>query len=646
MQAPFRYGAVPMSGNVAGTVEELPRRHTRRWIVLGVGVLLLLLAADGAWATLAARRNLQTARDDLQSAVDAMVKGDVNGAGADLRAAASAAGAVNSFRHHPAVWLAGALPWVGDNIAAIDALGDSAALAAQAGNSVVDAARAAGWEQGGIPGLSGNKLSASQLAQVAPQLDQAAATLGQAQARLAQVSTNSLVSSVKNAVLTARDKFAGDIKLLSSATDIARVLPRLLTNGNRYLLMVQNPDEPRGTGGFAGFYGFLTVQGGHFHLDKIFPLTAPRLGAPVAAAADYRARWAQLDGLVDLRQTNYEPDLPTTSGVVLQIAQRLGWGKFDGIIMVDQVWMQQMLRAMGPVTSSAWPVPLTADNVIPVLSHDVFFVPDANRNGDNSDESNAAQTQIALDIWNAFQSRQIPPADLASATATSAAERHLMLYSTDAATEALLTKLGAAGNTGLGTNPIYVTWSALSANKVGYDQKRSVAVDVTLAGDGTATVKTTLHLQNNASASGSPGEYYGDGTDFPLGTFAAYTSVYFPKSVSAYPVFNASGSTVTGVQKDQGFPVAIGYVHAPSGGNFTWSVTYTAPNAVTQVGTQHEYRLDFLPQPTLSGIPLSVSIHLPDGSTVASASPGVSTGGASATYSDTPLTPTSIWVRY
>lgn len=620
-------------------------RRLGRWTVLA----LVLLALDAAWAAAAVKGHLQTARNDLVAAGDLLAAGKLDEAAAHLADARSAAHSAGNFGLHPSVWIAGHLPFVSDDIGALKALSDSAELAAGAGETVVGAVRGAGWSGSGLPGFSGSSaLADPQLTGIAPELGQAASTLTRAEQLLEGVRTDGLIGPIRDAVVTARGKLSGNAKLLGNATDIAKLLPELLTNGKRYLLIGQNLDEPRGTGGFIGFYGFLRIKNGRMNLERFVSateFTAPKpVGLPVDVTTEYRKRWQDLYALTDVRQANYEPDLPTTGDVLLQFAKAYGWGKFDGIIMVDQVWMSYMLEVAGPIQTPEWPQSISASNALEVLGHDVFFVKDLNGDGSNIDESNATQGAIAGALWTAIETRDLSPAPFAEAISRSVAERHLQLYAADPQVESLITSLGAAGDTTLGMNPIYVTWSELSTGKLASLQDRRVDIDVKIDNQGTATVTTTLHDVNN-SAAGPPGEFYGPGGDFPVGAFACYASVYLPEEIEGYPSFVAPGG-VTGLQQDQGRPVAIGLVNAPPGGKTSFAVTYTAPGAVTIVGDVKEYRLDFLPQPTVVPIPLSVTVHLPDGTEVTSSSPGMTVDGSTITYEGSPVTGQSYWVRY
>ena len=608
------------------------RRGWRAWLL----VLLAFLVIDAAWVGFNLA-GLPDARDDLQAGADALLEGRIDRAGARFDRAARVSGRAEDLGRHPVGWLAGRLPWLGDDVHAVRALAEAGELTAGAGARLVEAARRTGWRGGEVPGLGGDAgLSPGALDAAAPELGEAAAALRHGEQVLADVSVEGLLGPVRDAVITARGELAGRAELVSTASDLSRLLPSLLVDGRRYLLIIQNPAEPRGTGGFMGFYGFLKARKARLELSDLFPAGGQPSVEPVSAPADYVERYERFFSLVDLRQSNFTPDLPTAAGVILQLGADRGWGKFDGVFMVDMVWMRDVLGALGPVRAPSWSEPITADNVLPVLAEQVSV----------DEASNRIQGQIAKAVWTAFQHRDVSAAGFATALAKSVKERHLQVYSTHPGEQATLRRLGATGETTLGKNPLAVVWQGIGANKLGWFIERGISVDVQLNDRGTAIVTTTLRMRNDAPA-GPPGELLGGGEDYPVGTFAAYVSVYMPETIEGNPYFEASGRTVTGLEREFGRPVALGFMQARSrGGTYSWSVRYLAPGAVTREAGADEYRLDYLPQPTFEPMPVSVTIHLPEGTQAVAAAPGVAVDGSTVTFRDALTTDRSIWVRY
>jgi hypothetical protein len=387
-----------------------------------------------------------------------------------------------------------------------------------------------------------------------------------------------------------------------------------------------------------GYMGFLHSQGGNLDLDRFFRTPAVLTHKPVDAPGDFASRYGVLGALEDLRQGNSSPDLPSSADVTLELARELGMGDFDGVILVDPVWMKYMLEATGPVETPGWPKAITAENVVQVLGRDVFLL-------DQGSASEQAQDQIGTAVWEAVQTADVSGSAMAEALGRAAAERHLQIFSTHPEEETRLARLDVSGQADLGRNPLDVVWLATSDNKVGYYVDRSVGVDVTLDEDGTATVTTTVSMKNHAE-DGPPSRLLGLGEDVPVGTFGSLVSVYMPERVQGRPTFDAHGAGQTGTTEELGHPVAFATNTTPAGETSTWSVTYVVPDAVTTAGGGQEYRLDFVPQPNLVPTPISVTIHLPDGSTETSTSPGVQTDGQTASFADSPASAQPIWVRF
>ena len=622
---------------IPGILDE-PRPRRRR-VVLVVAVVLALLAADAVWVVVQVRGEMERAQADLRQGADALMAGDVDEAESSFVAAGSATSSADGLLGHPAGMLAGITPWIADDTDAVRNLIDSASLAADAGTTLTGAARRVGWQGGTLAGLSQGKGSlAATLAASGSEIRSAAVQLRTAASLLTEQTTQGLIGPLRTAVLAGRQEVVERAGLLQSASDLAEVIPALFQDGRRYLLVVQNPNEPRGTGGYMGYMGFLESQAGNLELERFFRTPGEIARRPVRGPSDYRSRYGRLGALEAFRYANASPHLPTSAGVTLQLAEGLGWGDFDGLIMVDPVWMRYMLEATGPVETPGWPDAITAENVVRVLGRDVFLL-------NNGTASDRAQDQIGTAVWEAVQERDVSGTAMAEALARASSERHLQIYSAHPEEEALLSRLNVAGEATLGRNPLAVVDLALTASKVGYFTSRAIDVDVVLDEDGTATVTTTVRIKNEAP-DGPPGRLLGDGTEVPVGTWESLVSVYLPERIAAEPTFGARGNGATGTDTELGHTVAFGEVSAPPGRTTTWSVTYEAPEAVISAGGASEYRLDFLPQAGLSPVPVSVRIELPPGAAVAGTTPGMRADGGVVVYEDEPMTAEGIWVRF
>lgn len=135
----------------------------------------------------------------------------------------------------------------------------------------------------------------------------------------------------------------------------------------RYLIVLQNTTERRGTGGFMGSFIEVTFQNG-----KLLSATPKDV---------YTVDWQQFDrkqaaeGLqpymkaLALRDANYNPDF-------YQASQDINWaygearqGSLDGVIAVDQSIAPALLKVLGPIYLPEFDVTLTDQNYFTILQY-------------------------------------------------------------------------------------------------------------------------------------------------------------------------------------------------------------------------------------------------------------------------------------
>src|SRR5206468_11033187 len=241
-------------------------------------------------------------------------------------------------------------------------------------------------------------------------------------------------------------------------------------------------------------------------------------------------------------------------------------------------------------------------------------------------------------------SREPDPQVFASAISASVEERHLQVFSTDPRDESVLDRLGASGRATLGANPLCVVWQDFVSSRAGFFARKSVTDVVTLASDGSAQIRTTVTLHNGAP-NGPPSTLLGRPQEGePVGYYAAIANVYLPVGASHVRT-TATIPTVVSVEREFGHPVATGLLQSNPGGSMSFTASYTALHAVTDVGGLSEFRIDYLPQPSLRPGPFTIQLQLPPGAQVQASSPGVIVDADSVRYAWTPASPESFWPR-
>jgi len=115
-----------------------------------------------------------------------------------------------------------------------------------------------------------------------------------------------------------------------------------------YMLLGQNREEVRASGGFIGTAGSFTLDKGaltNFEYGSSY-LVDEDVAPPPAPPP--MVRHLGLGGWY-LRDANWWPDFPATAAQVEQAWQRAGRPPVDGVIAIDNTVVESLLRALGPL---------------------------------------------------------------------------------------------------------------------------------------------------------------------------------------------------------------------------------------------------------------------------------------------------------
>ncbi|MDO8505216.1 MAG: DUF4012 domain-containing protein [bacterium] len=217
-----------------------------------------------------------------------------------------------------------------------------------------------------------------------PKLQGAGAELRLAQSLLPKISPRGVSGEIGEALVAFDSKVEQVIQMLDEVIPFLEVAPQLLgyPDAKQYLLLLQNSDEMRPTGGFIGTYGLLTIEAGHitnFVTDDVYNLDrfSPASGRPFAPKPLDRyleqSRWY-------LRDANWSPDFPTSAKTVLQFYnEELKYVKpqnintetteLDGVVAVMPEAIIPLLKMVGPITVQGQK--FTAENFTDALEYEV-----------------------------------------------------------------------------------------------------------------------------------------------------------------------------------------------------------------------------------------------------------------------------------
>jgi hypothetical protein len=219
---------------------------------------------------------------------------------------------------------------------------------------------------------------------------------------------------------------------------ILQTLPRILGSGtHRYLILLANPGEERGGGGFIGAVGVVVFQNGELVSSTFMNSTfSDALVTNIPAPAPIR----QITGTnLVLADSDWSPDFPTSAGLAAEFYTRAAGQPVDGVINVDPIALSYVLQVVGSVQVPPYPQVVGATNTLLELNYIINFA----RPGDPGKAYLAPFGHAVVDA--ALKTPRGEWVVLATALERGAAEKHIVLFFDDSHLEQLVVNAGIGG---------------------------------------------------------------------------------------------------------------------------------------------------------------------------------------------------------
>ena len=220
--------------------------------------------------------------------------------------------------------------------------------------------------------------------QSAPELTGIKANLDLSIYNLEQVRLSGIFWPLKGRILEIKNSLQTGSAMLDDAIPLSQILPSLAGYPDKatFLVMLQNSDELRPTGGFLGTYGILEIEFGdiiRFETHDIYHLDMPvkdlvKEEPPLPLKLYLNPRWY-------LRDANWSPDWPTSAKEIQRfytIENKLlpakdqinrFAGEFDGVIAITPKFVTDLLAVTGPIRLGE--ETFTAENFVDLLEYKV-----------------------------------------------------------------------------------------------------------------------------------------------------------------------------------------------------------------------------------------------------------------------------------
>jgi hypothetical protein len=483
-------------------------------------------------------------------------------------------------------------------------------------------------------------LAVHTLVEAQPQLEAAQALLQQAEERRARIGTAPLSPRLARLV----DMLDRALPLAQAGIEAARLAPELLgVSGPRtYLLMAQNSDELRPTGGFITGAGPVTVDDGNIvefsFRDSYFvdDFSQP-YGDPPRPLYDYMG-----SELWVFRDANWSPDFPTSARKAAAL-YTYGQGlAVDGVIAFDQQTAARAIAALGPLVIEGWDEPITGDNFIRLVRQ-------AWNPSDEGVSSEWARTrkeflgQLAQTVLGRVrqQPKTVDWVGLGRALWQALQERHLLIYLQDPAAASLLHRQGWDGALRATEGDYLMAVDAnLGFNKVNPYVERRLEYQVVLDAGGSALGTLTIHYQHNRPGDGTlcnQRATYAKGERVTYeslmeGCYWNYLRVYVPEgshlrfasphpTPAAYLLRGEAAAGEAEVLPDEGKAVFGQFFVVERGRALATRLEYDLPQVARLSEGQWHYTLLIQKQPGTGRTPASLTIILPPGTQLQAATP-------------------------
>lgn len=410
------------------------------------------------------------------------------------------------------------------------------------------------------------------------------------------------------------DEIDSILPSLYSLADTLVNMPDLLNNllgrqeQKTYLVLAQNNDELRPTGGFISTFGVLVVKDGQIVNYEYRPTSPPNLKPPAdECSVKSPPWWIQLQepvwGCWDAQWTADFPTLAQQAEWFYETGDNL-FAPVDGVIAIDMLATETLLGALGEVVVPDYSEVINAEN----MRERIYYY--------RAQDGSQPHKQFIASMFKEIVGNlvKVPPEKtpaILDALWTSMQEKHLLFYFDSPDLQSLVTTLGVDG----GILPsqgdyLFVVDTSLT-NKAYSSIEESIMYEAIINPDGSMLGGVTLTWSYLADAvQNDPAIAEGVTEGTPV-DFLDFVRIYIPKG-SVWSGTDGNDSPTQFAEEIDRLMFGNQFVLAP-GANMQLQHHYLMPSVIQEVGERSYYRLLVQKQPGTHAHELTVRVTLPLG---------------------------------
>lgn len=380
-----------------------------------------------------------------------------------------------------------------------------------------------------------------------------------------------------------------------STTALTKLAKEIIVGEKVFLVLLQNNMELRPGGGYIGSFAIIKMENGKVKSYAIHDTSNFDARIPDNDDMPFPMKKVFRINSWKLRDSNYSPDYPTNAKKALDFYyQGKGEEKFDGVIAVNAVVLESMLKVTGPIKLEGYPNAFEADSALLTLEKQVEI--DFYKQGISVGERKEVMNDFLKELLKkTVQLSKLEKIKLAKNLVGELKNKNIQLYFTDDKLKGLAQEIKADGAVDVGWNGDYlmVVDANIGAYKSDYYMKRSLDYSVDLTKE---IPEATLKINY---------VHTGKEKDWMTRDYLTYLRLYVPEG-SRINKFEG-GDVAYGEDLNKKF--TGGFVKVPINSQKTVEIGYTLPKELKS----NDYKLKIQKQSGSGIVPTKVTVKLPSG---------------------------------
>ncbi|MBT4849820.1 DUF4012 domain-containing protein [Candidatus Parcubacteria bacterium] len=265
--------------------------------------------------------------------------------------------------------------------------------------------------------------------------------LDQANADIQKISTNALPDEFRIYFDNLKASLPELTQNLHSVNDMFEVLLQMLGNDaeRRYLVLFQNNNELRATGGFIGSFSLIDIYKG-----EILDIETLKGGLyDLEAGQKYKTIGPKPLSLINphfnIWDANWWADYPTSAKKIETLYEQAGGSSVNGVISINAEVLKNLLETLGPVSMPEYGITITSLNLFDVLQEEVEF------NYKNEDEPKAIIADLVPVVLDKLFNSKEKQKDILAVFISSLMDKDIQIYSNDVDMEKKIDSFGWSG---------------------------------------------------------------------------------------------------------------------------------------------------------------------------------------------------------